>query len=90
MEPLVMTSFGLRKESDVPPLDEDFWSRRERAREILAAWKSMQEETRLLEEPEGGGPPANPPQDLVTILLRMEERMARVEAKLDRVLADKN
>ncbi len=58
-------------------------------RDVLAAWKHLQEETNLLEEEEPAGPPSNPSQDLVMLLLRMEERMARVEEKLDRVLAAK-
>ena len=89
LKPTVLTSFGLRRASDVPPLDEDAWSRRERAKEILAAWQGLQDETDSLGESDEQGPPANPPQDLVMILLRMEERMVRLEAKLDRALAAK-
>ena len=59
------------------------------ARRTLAAWQGMRDATDLLEEPEPQGPPANPSQDLVLILLWMEERMVRLEAKLDRALASK-
>ncbi len=79
-----LTSFGLRRAGDIPPMDDEAWRSRERAREIARVVKGLEEEPELLpkaEEPEG--PPANPVQDLVMILLRLEEGMERVERKLD-------
>lgn len=83
MEIYTLTSFGLRKASDVPQMDEEWWSKRERVREIAGAVEGMQEEMQLFQAPEEQGPPANPPQDIVTILLRLEERMERIEKKID-------
>jgi len=70
---------------DIPKPDTETWEQRERAKEIIKVVKGMQEEGEISlekkEEPQAGGSPA----DIIFLLLRMEQRMERIEQKIDAI-----